>query len=102
GHRYGGGRIAYQFSPDDDGREGLVVLVHQYRFTHTLQIQQTGKLRAPWMEIDEVGRTLERVNTYSRRWRAETLGRELRVTNGDRRLLELRALAPLALHSTEA
>jgi len=101
GHRYGGGRTGYEFSDDDAGREDLVVLLQHYGFTNPHKMSQIIKLRAPWMEIDEVCRTLERVNTYSRKWRAETLGRELRVTNADRRLLALRTIAPFDMTPEE-
>ena len=93
-YRYGGDRITYEFPDDDAGREDLVILLQHYGFTNPHKMAGIIKLRAPWMEVDEVVRTLERVNTYCRRWRAETLGRELRVTKGEWQRLGLRTIAP--------
>ena len=101
GHRYGGDRITYEFPDDDAGREDLVVLLQHYGFTNPHKMARIVKLRAPWMEIDEVCRALERVNTYPHRWRAETLGRELRVTNAERQLLKLRTIAPFDMTPEE-
>ena len=93
-YRYGGDRITYEFPDDDAGREDLVILLQHYGFTNPHKMAGIIKLRAPWMEVDEVVRTLEQVNTYCRRWRAETLGRELRVTKGEWQRLGLRTIAP--------
>jgi hypothetical protein len=92
--RYGGDRISYEFPDDDAGREDLVILLQHYGFTNPPKMARIVKLRTPWMEIDEVIRTFERINTYPRKWRAEILGRELRVTRAEWQRLGPRTIAP--------
>ena len=94
GHRYGGGRHEYVFPDDDAGREDLIILLQHYSRTNPLKVLQIVKLRAPWMGEDEIARVLDRIVAYPRQWKAETLGRELRVTKADWRQLDLRTIAP--------
>ena len=75
GYRYGGGRYEYVLPDDDAGREDLIVLLQHYGHTNPHKMPQIIKLRAPWMEVDEVVRTIEHVNTYPRQWRAGRLVR---------------------------
>jgi hypothetical protein len=91
--RCSGDRTTYELPDDDAGREYLMILLQHYGFTNPHKMGQIIKLRAPWMEIDEVVRTLERVNAYPRKWRADTIGRELRLTNADRLRLGIRTIA---------
>jgi hypothetical protein len=93
-YRYGGDRTTYEFPDDDAGRDDLKILVQHYGHTNPDKMWKVAKLRAPWMDSDEVLHLIEQVNFYPRKWRAEPLGRELRVTNAERRRLDLRTVAP--------
>jgi hypothetical protein len=101
GYRYGGGRYEYVLPDDDAGREDLIVLLQHYGHTNPHKMPQIIKLRAPWMEVDEVVRTIEHVNTYPRQWRAETMGRLQRVSKTEWQHLDLRTIAPTDMITEE-
>ena len=101
GDRYGGGRVAYEFPDDDAGREDLEIIAHHYAINNPHKLPSIIKLRAPWMEIDEVCHLVEQINTYPRQWRAETLGRKLRVTKAEWQRLRLRTIAPVGMTKAE-
>jgi hypothetical protein len=56
------------------------------------------KLRAPWADAEK---TQEEIFTYTRKWRADTLGRVLRLTGAEWRVLRLRTIAPIDMTKEE-
>jgi hypothetical protein len=98
--RYGG-REGYVFPDDDAGAEDLEILLQHYRTTNPLAMRRIIKLRAPWMSEAEAAQLLEKVETYPRRWRAETLGRLLNFTGDEWKRLRLRTIAPVDMTDDE-
>jgi len=94
GRRYGGGRENYMFPEDDSGHEDLIILLQHYLRSNPHKMPRIIKLRAPWADADRANHLLEHVAAYPRQWKAQTLGRELRLTAAEWRLLDLRTIAP--------
>jgi hypothetical protein len=91
-HRYGGAREDYVFPDDDAGLEDLKILLHHYALNNPLAIPRIIKNRASWAGSEKLQ---EEIFTYPRKWRADTLGRILRLTAGEWRVLRLRTIAPI-------
>jgi hypothetical protein len=100
-YRYRGTRESWQFSDDDAGREDLEIILHHYSVSNPLRMRKIIKLRAPWMEIDEVLRLLEQVEACPRLWRAGALGQELNFTGAEWRVLRLRTITPIDMTKDE-
>jgi hypothetical protein len=97
-YRYGGRRETYVFPDDDAGLEDLKILLHHYSLNNPLAIPRIIKNRAPWANAQ---RLQEEIDAYPRKWRTNTLGRLLRVTGAEWRMLRLRTIAPIDMTKEE-
>jgi hypothetical protein len=92
---HGGTSDAYAFPDDDSGNEDLIILLQHYSHSDPLAVPRIIKRRAPWMSGDRLQRLYDHLAAYPRLWKAETLGRELRVTKEQRGRLDLRTIAAM-------
>ena len=67
----------------------LKILLQHYGHTNPHKMWQIAKLRAPWMDSDEVLHLIDQINAFPEKWTAKRLGRELNLTNAERRRLKL-------------
>jgi hypothetical protein len=98
-HRYGARREDYVFPDDDAGQEDLTILLHHYALNNPLAMSLIIKMRAPWLQ--DASNLLAQIDAYPRKWRSETLGRLLRVTAVEWRVLRLRTISPIDMTKEE-
>ncbi|MGY3584458.1 hypothetical protein ACVIGB_006484 [Bradyrhizobium sp. USDA 4341] len=81
-HRYRG----RQLSDDDSGREDLLIAAHHcHHFGDPdRKIRAWACQWAPWLSEDELTDLIERVCKRPLKWRADTLGKKLRLTHEER------------------
>ena len=99
-HRYGGPSrpLDWQFPEDDAGLEDLKVLIHHYHWTNPLKMPRIIKLRAPWADAEAI---ICEVESYEKKWRSATLGRELNLAGVEWRKLRPRTIAPVDMSKEE-
>ena len=105
GYRYGRGTKViedrvfvdtdYVFPDDDAGLEDLKILLHHYAWSNPLAVPRILKMRAPWAGHNRATSIIEEIFTYPRGWRSETLGKVLRFTGAEWKLLRVRTIAPI-------
>jgi hypothetical protein len=78
--------------------EDLKILLHHYSLNNPLAIPRIIKNRALWANAQ---RLQEEIDAYPRKWRTNTLGRLLRVTGVEWRMLRLRTIAPIDMTKEE-
>jgi hypothetical protein len=96
--RYGG-RESYTFPNDDSGREDLEILLQHYALDNPLAMPRIIKMRAPW--VQDASKLLAKVEAYPRKWKSETLGKLLRLTGAEWKLLRTRTIAPIDMTKDE-
>jgi hypothetical protein len=99
-YRYGGDRATYVFPDDDAGSEDLKILLYHYALHNPLAVPRIIKLRAPWALASLQGIQQE-LDTYPRKWRSNTLGKLLRLTGAEWKLLRTRTIAPIDMTKEE-
>jgi hypothetical protein len=94
--RYPGGDC-YELPHDDSGRHDLHLLLHHLVNLHgdPQRMRKAIKARAPWLPADEADRKIRGVFAQPIKWRADTLGKELGLTESDRRRLKIKTIAPI-------
>ena len=78
--------------------EDLKILLHHYSLNNPLAIPRIIKNRALWANAQ---RLQEEIDAYPRKWCTNTLGRLLRVTGVEWRMLRLRTIAPIDMTKEE-
>jgi hypothetical protein len=92
-HRYRGDIL-----PDDDaGRGDVRIMLHTLgrRSDPIQRIDIWLAQRAPWFVGEERDRLVDAVMDNPLRWRADTLGKMLRLSTADRALLKIRTIGPI-------
>jgi hypothetical protein len=80
--------------PDDDaGRDDVLLMAHHMATTMSGNVQQRiaqwVDLRAPWMSVRELRTITRDAIEHPRRWKADTLGWRLRLTDQERTELRI-------------
>ena len=92
-HRYRGALI-----PDDDaGRGDVRIMLHTLgrRSDPIERIDVWLARRAPWFAEENRDRLVQAVLENPLRWKADTLGRMLRLTTAERTMLKIRSIGPI-------
>jgi hypothetical protein len=100
--RYPGGDC-YELPPDDSGRHDLHLLLHHLVNLHgdPQRMRKAIKARAPWLPADEADRKIRGVFAQPIKWRANTLGKELGLTESVRRRLDIRTIGTIDMTPQE-
>jgi len=100
--RYDGGDC-YELPPDDSGRHDLHLLLHHLVNLHgdPQRMHKAIKARAPWLQPDEADKKIRSVFAQPIKWRADTLAKELGLTESTRSRLQIRTIGSVDMTRAE-
>lgn len=83
---------------DDDGRDNVRIMAHHLAMLAgdpRRRVTSWVQMHAPWLSIRELDRLLAEVVTRPRRWKAQRLAWRLRLTEADRKTLQITTIGSI-------
>ena len=98
-HRYG----EFNLPDDDAGRHDVKIMLHHLAKRHAdpKRIRTWMAAYAPWMPEDQSNELIRYVLAKPLRWRADTLAREMNLTEAERRRLNIRSIGAVDMTKEE-